>query len=417
MNAEELIQAAKLARQASVKLSLLSGEEKNQILQTFHDALISKQDFLLEANKKDLANAKKDGLSESMTERLTLNSTRIVDMAEGVRQLIDLPDPCGQTLARWTLDNGLKIIRTSVPFGVVAIVYESRPNVTVDAAALCLKSGNACLLRGGKEAHFTNEAITALLHEVLQIAEIEPSAVTSILDPNRELVKTLLSLRGLVDLAIPRGGAGLIRFVMENSSIPVIETGSGICHTYVDKEADLDKALPIIINAKTQRPSVCNAMETLLIHKEVDKGWITKAMQILSGMGVEIRGDVSIRALYLDAAPAEEADWSTEYNALVLSVAMVDSAEAAIAHINTYGTSHSECIVSENKETIKRFMNCIDAACVYANASTRFTDGFEFGFGAEIGISTQKLHVRGPVGLPPLVSYKYKIFGTGQIRE
>lgn len=417
MNAEELIQAVRETRQAARELALLSGEEKNRLLEAFHDALVQRQDELLEANKKDLQNAKSYGLSGAMTERLTLTRERILDMAEGVRQLVDLPDPCGRTLARWTLKNGLDIVRTTVPFGVIVIIYESRPNVTADAAALCLKSGNACILRGGKEAHYTNETTTRILQDILQAAGLEAAVVTSILDPDRELVKTLLSLRGLIDLAIPRGSANLIRFVMETSTIPVIETGSGVCHTYVDKSADLSKALPIIINAKTQRPSVCNAMETLLIHRDVDQAWIREMLQTLRDKGVEIRGDETIQAIVPDVVPAEESDWSTEYSAMILSVAMVDSLEAAIAHIGQYGTGHSECIVSEDKDAIRTFMNAVDAACIYANASTRFTDGFEFGFGAEIGISTQKLHVRGPVGLEPLVSYKYKIFGNGQIRE
>ncbi len=416
MNTEELIASVQEARRAASQLALLSGEERNRLLQSFHDALLSEKEQLLAANAKDLAKAGEYGLSESMTERLTLTEARIEEIAEGAAELVALPDPCGQTLARWTLGNGLEIIRTTVPFGVIAMIYESRPNVTADAAALCLKSGNACILRGGKEAHFTNEAMTDILHGVLRRAGINEAAVTSILDPDRALVSALLTLRGLVDLAIPRGGAGLIRFVVETSTVPVIETGSGVCHTYIDKEADLAKALPIVINAKTQRPSVCNAMETLLIHRDVASAAVSRIFPALEEKGVEIRGDEAVCALWPSAVPASENDWRTEYGTLILSVRIVDSLEEALAHIRTYGTKHSECIVSENKETIRAFMNGVDAACVYANASTRFTDGFEFGFGAEIGISTQKLHVRGPVGLEPLVTYKYKIFGNGQIR-
>lgn len=387
------------------------------MLQSFHDELLKQKKRLLEANARDLQKAGDYGLSEAMVERLTLSEKRIEEIAEGAAQLIQLPDPCGRTLKRWTLPNGLDIIRTSVPFGVIAMIYESRPNVTADAAALCLKSGNACVLRGGKEAHFTNEAMTDILHEVLRGAGVEEAAVTSILDPDRSLVHTLLTLRGLVDLVIPRGGAGLIRSVVETSTVPVIETGSGVCHTYVDKDADLAKALPVIVNAKTQRPSVCNAMETLLIHQQIAPECIASVFPALRAKGVEIRGDERVRALDPSVLPAVQEDWSTEYGALILSVSIVDSLEDAISHIRKYSTGHSECIMSENKETIWKFMNSIDAACVYANASTRFTDGFEFGFGAEIGISTQKLHVRGPVGLEPLVTYKYKIFGNGQIRE
>lgn len=417
MNTEELIQSVRKARQASSQLALLSGWERNGLLQSFHDELLKQKKQLLEANARDLQKAGDYGLSEAMVERLTLSEKRIEEIAEGAAQLIQLPDPCGRTLKRWTLSNGLDIIRTSVPFGVIAMIYESRPNVTADAAALCLKSGNACVLRGGKEAHFTNEAMTDILHEVLRGAGVEEAAVTSILDPDRSLVHTLLTLRGLIDLVIPRGGAGLIRSVVETSTVPVIETGSGVCHTYVDKDADLAKALPVIVNAKTQRPSVCNAMETLLIHQQIAPECIASVFPALRAKGVEIRGDERVQALDPSVLPAVQEDWSTEYGALILSVSIVDSLEDAIAHIRKYSTGHSECIMSENKKTIRKFMNSIDAACVYANASTRFTDGFEFGFGAEIGISTQKLHVRGPVGLEPLVTYKYKIFGNGQIRE
>lgn len=417
MNREELIQSVRKARQASSQLALLSGWERNGLLQSFHDELLKQKKQLLEANARDLQKAGDYGLSEAMVERLTLSEKRIEEIAEGAAQLIQLPDPCGRTLKRWTLPNGLDIIRTSVPFGVIAMIYESRPNVTADAAALCLKSGNACVLRGGKEAHFTNEAMTDILHEVLRGAGVEEAAVTSILDPDRSLVHTLLTLRGLIDLVIPRGGAGLIRSVVETSTVPVIETGSGVCHTYVDKDADLAKALPVIVNAKTQRPSVCNAMETLLIHQQIAPECIASVFPALRAKGVEIRGDERVQALDPSVLPAVQEDWSTEYGALILSVSIVDSLEDAIAHIRKYSTGHSECIMSENKKTIRKFMNSIDAACVYANASTRFTDGFEFGFGAEIGISTQKLHVRGPVGLEPLVTYKYKIFGNGQIRE
>lgn len=416
MNKEELLQAGRKAKAASVALGLLSEEEKNALLRGICEALVAKEADILAANAKDIEAAPSYGLSKAMVERLTLDHKKIADMAEGVRQLTELPDPCNRVLERKVLANGLELVKTSVPFGVIAMIYESRPNVTVDAATLSLKSGNACILRGGKEAHYTNEVVTALIQEVLTAHGVPAEAVTSILDPDRTLVNTLLTMRGIVDLAIPRGGAGLIRFVVETSSVPVIETGSGVCHTYVDKAADLAKALPIILNAKVQRPSVCNAMETLLIHKDIAEEFLPVCCRALAEAGVEIRGDARVCEAFPEAKAAEEKDWETEYGDLILSVRVVDSLEDAISHIAKYGTRHSECIVSEDAAAVRTFMNTVDAACVYANASTRFTDGFQFGLGAEIGISTQKLHVRGPVGLEPLVTSKYKIFGSGQVR-
>lgn len=416
MNQEELKIAGRAAKKASSVLAGLSEQEKNELLLNIHDALIEGKEQLISANAVDLEKADDYGLSPAMKERLALSPKKIDDMAEGVAQLALLPDPCGKVLSRRVLANGLEIIRTSVPFGVIAMIYESRPNVTVDAAALCLKSGNACILRGGKEAHYTNAALTGLIQKVLNDRGIPSAAVTSILDPERSLVNTLLTMRDIVDLAIPRGGAGLIRFVVENSTVPVIETGSGICHTYVDQTADPDKAIPIILNAKTQRPSVCNALETLLIHKDAAPKLVPALFKALREKGVEIRGDDAVRALDPTVKQASPLDWETEYGDLILSVKIVGSLEEAISHISTYGTRHSECILSKDPQSIQTFMNAVDAACVYSNASTRFTDGFEFGFGAEIGISTQKLHVRGPMGLEALVTYKYKIFGNGQVR-
>lgn len=417
MNQEELKIAGRTAKKASSVLAGLSEQEKNKLLLNIHDELIEGKEQLISANAVDLEKADDYGLSPAMKERLALSTKKIEDMAEGVAQLALLPDPCGKVLSRRVLANGLEIIRTSVPFGVIAMIYESRPNVTVDAAALCLKSGNACILRGGKEAHHTNAALTGLIQKVLNDRGIPSAAVTSILDPERSLVNTLLTMRDIVDLAIPRGGAGLIRFVVENSTVPVIETGSGICHTYVDQTADPDKAIPIILNAKTQRPSVCNALETLLIHKDAAPRLVPALFKALREKGVEIRGDDAVRALDPTVKQASPLDWETEYGDLILSVKIVGSLEEAISHISTYGTRHSECILSRDLHSIQTFMNAVDAACVYSNASTRFTDGFEFGFGAEIGISTQKLHVRGPMGLEALVTYKYKIFGNGQVRE
>ncbi len=417
MNTEELLQAGEKTKKAAAVLAELSEEKKNHLLRRIESGLLDEEAAILAANREDVAAAEKAGLAPAMVERLTLSPKRIADMAEGVRALTKLPDPCGKVLSRSVLANGLEIIQTTVPFGVIAMIYESRPNVTVDAAALCLKSGNACLLRGGREAHHTNGALTAVIQKALREEGLPEETVTSILDPDRQLVPFLLHMRGIVDLAIPRGGAGLIRFVVETSTVPVIETGAGVCHTYVDKEADLAKAIPVIVNAKAQRPSVCNAMETLLVHEDIAETFLPEVGKALRKAGVAIRGDETVCRLLPFAEKAVEKDWSTEYGALVLSVKVVPSLSAAIRHIQKYGTKHSECILSENKEAIRTFMNAIDAACVYANASTRFTDGFQFGFGAEIGISTQKLHVRGPVGLSPLVTYKYKIFGHGQIRE
>ena len=417
MTTEELLRAGEKTRKAAALLAACSEEKKNHLLCRLESGLLDEEEMILAANREDVAAAEQAGLSPAMVERLTLSRKRIADMAEGVRALTALPDPCGKVLSRSVLDNGLEIIQTTVPFGVIAMIYESRPNVTVDAAALCLKSGNACLLRGGREAHHTNAALTRIIQKALREEGLPEETVTSILDPDRQLVPFLLHMRGIVDLAIPRGGAGLIRFVVETSTVPVIETGAGVCHTYVDKEADLAKAIPVIVNAKAQRPSVCNAMETLLVHEDIAEAFLPAAGKALHDAGVAIRGDETVCRLLPYAEKASEEDWSTEYGALILSVKVVPSLQAAIRHIETYGTRHSECILSENKESIRTFMNAVDAACVYANASTRFTDGFQFGFGAEIGISTQKLHVRGPVGLSPLVTYKYKIFGHGQIRE
>lgn len=416
MNQETLHQAGLLAKEAGKRIAALDGEEKNRLLLAACSGLLAASDRILAANARDLEKADEYGLSEAMKERLTVTEARISEMAEGIRQVAFLPDPCGQVLSRRVLENGLDIVKITVPFGVIAQIYESRPNVTVDTAALCLKSGNACLLRGGKEARYTNEAMTAVFQDVLSGHGLPKEAVTSILDPDRALVKSLLTMRDVVDLAIPRGGAGLIRFVVETATVPVIETGSGVCHTYVDRRADLEKALPIVINAKAQRPSVCNALETLLIHRDIADVLIPPLFAALREQDVEIRGDSAVCAIDPDTAAAGPADWETEYGALILSVKVVDSLEEAASHIARYGTKHSECILSEDAEAVRFFMNEVDAACVYANASTRFTDGFEFGFGAEIGISTQKLHVRGPMGLPALVSYKYKIFGNGQIR-
>lgn len=336
-------------------------------------------------------------------------------MAEGVRQVIDLRDPSGIVLDEFTRPNGLAIKKVSVPLGVIAIIFESRPNVTVDAAALCIKAGNACVLRGGSEAIASNTALTSVIRQGLKAAGLPENSVNIIENTDRALVKELLTLRGFIDLAIPRGGAGLIRMVVDTATVPCIETGSGVCHVYVDKDADLSMAVKIVENAKVSRPSTCNAMETLLVHRDVAKDFLETLAPVMKDDAVELRGDDEARAVSAMKA-ADDEDWATEYNSLIMSVKVVDSLDEALDHIRRFSTHHSEAIVTNNKETAEAFQKSVDSAAVYVNASTRFTDGFEFGFGAEIGISTQKLHVRGPMGLEALVSYKYLIDGQGQIR-
>ncbi len=417
MDQKELYEMVRQTKEASASIGLLSADEKNAILGKIASSLIRESNTLIAENALDMEAAKKNGMSDAMLDRLLLTKERITSMAEGLRGVMRLPDPCGKILDENIRPNGLQIIKKSVPFGVIAMIYESRPNVTIDAAALCIKSGNACILRGGKEAHYTNQALTFLIQKAIEECGAAPLAVQSLLDPSHELVNCLLTMRGEVDLVIPRGGAGLIDFVIGQSTVPVIETGKGVCHTYVDRSADLEKAVSVAVNAKVQRPSVCNSMETLLVHADVAEKFLQMIIPVLLDHHVEIRGDEAVCALFPDVKKAAESDWSEEYDDYILSVKIVGSAEEAVRHIRTYGTHHSECIMAEDSQTIRFFMDSIDAAAVYANASTRFTDGFEFGFGAEIGISTQKLHVRGPMGLDALVTYTYEIFGDGQIRK
>ena len=407
---------AKAAKNAAPKMGLLDTEKKNRILKAMAAALIEGQEEILQANAEDMAHAKENGVKQVMMDRLALTKERILDIAKGVEQVADLPDPVGMTLETIHRPNGLVIEKRSVPMGVVGIIFEARPNVTADAIALCLKSGNACVLRGGKEAFLSNCKITELMSQAAQKCGMPEGAVQLIQDTSRQSSVDMMRCNGLIDVLIPRGGAGLIRSVVENASIPVIETGVGNCHVYVDEKADLDKASAIIINAKCQRPSVCNAMETLLIAEKVAGEFLPKIAEELKGRGVEVRGCERCHALVPDMIAATEEDYETEYNDLILAVKIVNDVEQAITHIAKYGTGHSECIVTEDKQAAEKFQKEVDAAAVYANASTRFTDGFEFGFGAEIGISTQKLHARGPMGLPALTSYKYVITGDGQIR-
>ena len=411
----EVYRKGRDAKEASYVLQTAGTDVKNKALAYIADALMAHSDAILSANAEDLKRAKEKGMAPAMVDRLTLTKERISAMAEGVRQVIDLRDPSGIVLDEFTRPNGLAIKKVSVPLGVIAIIFESRPNVTVDAAALCIKAGNACVLRGGSEAIASNPALTSVIRQGLKAAGLPENSVNIIENTDRALVKELLTLRGFIDLAIPRGGAGLIRMVVDTATVPCIETGSGVCHVYVDKDADLSMAVKIVENAKVSRPSTCNAMETLLVHRDVAKDFLETLAPVMKDDAVELRGDDEARAVSAMKA-ADDEDWATEYNSLIMSVKVVDSLDEALDHIRRFSTHHSEAIVTNNKETAEAFQKSVDSAAVYVNASTRFTDGFEFGFGAEIGISTQKLHVRGPMGLEALVSYKYLIDGQGQIR-
>lgn len=414
----EVRSKAGLAKQAATQLALLTTDVKNQALAAMAAALIEREQDIMTANHVDLERGKQNGLSSSLLDRLALNSERIAAMAVGLRQLIDLPDPIGQILEEIDRPNGLHIKKVVVPLGVVGMIYEARPNVTVDAAGLCFKTGNAVVLRGGSAALESCRAIVDVLHGALASLQLPVDAIQYITDPNRASVDEMLKLNGLLDVLIPRGGASLIQNVVQNATVPVIETGAGICHTFIDASADLKMALDIAVNAKAQRPSVCNAMETLLVHREFAEQHLPAIAESMKAKHVELRGCDRTQGILKDAAVkvAVDADWATEYNDYILNLRTVDSLDEALAHIARYGTLHSECIVTEDAANARRFLQEVDAAAVYHNASTRFTDGFEFGFGAEIGISTQKLHARGPMGLPALSSIKYQIVGSGQIR-
>ena len=412
---EELKIKGALAKSAAFRLGVIDTETKNKALLAIADALVENADKIIGANKIDIENAKQNGIRESMIDRLTLTTVRIADMAEGVRQVASLADPIGEAIDDWTRPNGLAITKRRVPIGVIAIIFEARPNVTVDAAALCLKTSNAVILRGGKEAICSNKAIMQIMQDAAYGVGIPEGAMAVVEDTSRETATELMRMNGIVDLLIPRGGAGLIRSVVENATVPIIETAAGICHTYVDADADLDMAVKVVENAKVSRPSVCNACETLLIDKKILAEFLPKIVEVLVADGVEVRGDEVCCEVCPGISAATDEDWSTEYNDMIISVRAVDGAEGAISHINTYNTKHSDAIITKNEKTAEKFLNEVDAAAVYVNASTRFTDGFEFGFGAEIGISTQKMHARGPMGLAELTSYKYIIKGSGQI--
>jgi len=414
--ASEVVAKASLARQAAPRLGWLATEQKNEALLRMANALEAEYESIVAANAEDISRGRENGISESLLDRLSLSRERIAAMAEGLRQIVALPDPIGETLAEFERPNGLKIRQVRVPLGVVGIIYEARPNVTVDAAGLCLKTGNAVVLRGGSSAISSNKRIVEVLHEALRRTEVPQDALQLVQDPSRSSVDQMLKLNGLLDVLIPRGGASLIQNVVMNATVPVIETGAGICHTYIDDSADYEMALAIALNAKVQRPSVCNAMETLLVHEQFAERHLPSLAQAFTERNVELRGDDEARRLVPSMNKAEAADWDTEYNDYILNIRVVSHIDEALEHIRRHGTKHSECIVTENADHAERFLQEVDAAAVYHNASTRFTDGFEFGFGAEIGISTQKLHARGPMGLPALTSSKYRIVGNGQIR-
>lgn len=397
-------------------LQSATAEEKNKALLLIADKLTEHAERILLANAEDMKRGEENGMNQGLLDRLRLTKERIGAMAEGVRQVAALSDPVGEVLECFERPNGLQIEKRRVPIGVIGIIYESRPNVTADAFALCFKAGNAVILKGGSDALRSNMAITAVIREALADTGIPEDVVQLIEATDRAVTAAFMKLNDYVDLLIPRGGAGLIKSVVENSTIPVIETGTGNCHIYVDKDADLSMAVDIIINAKTQRIGVCNACESLVIHEDIKEAFLPLLEKALREHHVEMRGDEGVREVLTDCIPATEEDFGTEYLDYIISMKTVSSVEEAISHINKYNTRHSEAIITENEKAAQKFLNGVDAACVYVNASTRFTDGFEFGFGAEIGISTQKLHARGPMGLKELTSYKYAIRGTGQVR-
>lgn len=416
---EQAEQAAAAAR----KLGSVSTEVKNKALMAMAEALESGQERILAANSRDMEQARQKGIKQSMLDRLLLTEDRLSGMAEGLRQVAGLKDPVGEILGGSTLPNGLTVTKIRVPLGVLGIIYEARPNVTADAIGLCLKSGNAVILKGGSEALESNRMVAAILREAAEKAGIPEGSVQFIDTTDRDAVRELITMNGLVDVVIPRGGAGLIRMVVENATVPVIQTGVGVCHTFVDAGADYAMAAEIVLNAKVQRPAVCNAMETLLVHKDAVEDFLPEMLHRLGEKNVVVRGDSVVErvgsglggAVTVEAATEE--DWATEYGDLRLSMKVVDSLDEAISHIARFGTKHSECIVTRNYANARAFQQQVDAAVVYVNASTRFTDGFQFGFGAEIGISTQKLHARGPMALPELTTYKYLVNGDGQIRS
>lgn len=412
---QQIIQGAEKARKASRALALMSTQQKNAILIAMADGLEANEKYILEQNELDMKNARESGMTQAMQDRLALSPDRIAGMADGLRSVAALSDPVGEVVSGYTLPNGLNILKKRVPMGVIGIIYESRPNVTADAMGICLKTGNAVILKGGKEAINSNKAIAQTAIAAAAQVGLPEGAVFMVEDTTRAAAEAMMKMNGLIDVLIPRGGAGLIQSVVKNASVPVIETGTGNCHVFVDKWAEQEMALDIVINGKTSRPSVCNAVESVLVHSDIADEFLPVMIAALAEKGVEIRG-CERTAEYEGVTPATEEDYATEFLDYIVSVKVVDSVEEAIDHINKYGTGHSECIVTALHKNAKLFQNGVDAAAVYVNASTRFTDGGEFGMGAEIGISTQKLHARGPMGLTEMTTVKYLIDGDGQIR-
>ena len=418
---ESVLATARRAREAAAALRLLTRHEKDIALLAMADALDSRTPEIIEANERDVARATEAGTAPALIDRLTLTGARVADIAQALRDVAGLPDPVGEVIRGYTLPNGLQVRQVRVPLGVVGMIYEARPNVTVDAAGLCLKSGNASLLRGSSSAASSNEALTRIMCESLVESGLPADSVQMVPGETHEAVKYLMTARGLVDVLIPRGGESLIRSVVDNSTVPVIETGVGNCHVYVDKDADIDKAIAIVLNSKAQRVSVCNAAETLLVHREIAAAFMPRALAALNDAKVTIHGDAAFEGYALDAGieflPVTEEDWAAEYYSLDLAAGVVDSIDDAIAHIRRWSSGHTEAIVTDSQSAAQRFVAGVDSAAVMVNASTRFTDGGEFGFGAEIGISTQKLHARGPMGLTELTTTTYVVTGDGHIRQ
>jgi len=418
---QELESKGKAARAASRRLACLSSDVKNKALLNIAESLVAREREILDANRKDYEKAEGGGMSPAMLDRLLLNSSRLAGMAHDVKTVAALPDPVGEILEMRTLSNGLQVGKKRVPLGVIGTIYESRPNVSVDISVLCLKSGNGVILRGGKEAIHSNLALARVVEEASYEVGVPEGAVQVIESTDRTVVDHMLKMRGTIDLIIPRGGSALIKFVVDNSAVAVVAGGIGVCHTYIDKSADIEKAVAIAYNAKVQRPTVCNALDTILVHAEIAEPFLKSVAQEFAKAGVEMHCDeAALRVLKdtpsLNLIPANEEDWGKEFLALIAAIKVVNSLDEAIAHIERYSSGHSEAIVTEDYSAAMRFLDEVDAACVYVNASTRFTDGGQFGLGAEVGISTQKFHARGPLGLKELTSYKWIIFGSGQIR-
>lgn len=413
---ENLILMGENAKKAAYDLSILSTKTKNNALALMAKELLDSKEEIIRVNKIDMQEAKNKNVSETLLDRLYLNDKRVEDMATGLLEIVKLPDPVGEIISMWKRPNNLQIGQKRVPIGVIGIIYESRPNVTCDAAGLCLKSGNATILRGGSDAINSNKAIVKALRNGIEKSGLPKDAIQLVSDTDREVAQKMMRLNEYIDVLIPRGGENLIKSVVKNATIPVIETGTGNCHIYVDESADFNMAIDIVLNAKTQRPGVCNAAEKLLIHENISKEFLPKVVKALREKNVEIRGDEKSKEVVDDIILAKDEEWDKEYLDYIIAVKIVENVDEAIKHINNHGTKHSEAIITESYKNSQKFLERVDAAAVYVNASTRFTDGSEFGFGAEIGISTQKLHARGPMGLKELTSTKYIIYGNGQIR-